>query len=62
MKTLILSGSRNPTGQTAQAAGAFLQGVLAAGAQGEIVFLPPLHVERCRQCNEQGWGECLTDG
>jgi len=62
MKTLILSGSRNPTGQTAQAAGAFLQGDFEAGAQAETVFLPPLHIERCRQCNEQGWGECLTDG
>jgi multimeric flavodoxin WrbA len=62
MKTLIISGSRNPEGQTAQAAGAFLEGIRAAGGEGEIVFLPEMTVERCRQCDADGWGICRSEG
>ena len=58
MKMLILSGSRNPQGQTAQAAGAFAQGAEQAGADVETIFLPSLSIERCRQCQDDGWGMC----
>ena len=59
MKTIILSGSRNPDGQTARAANALLQGFVG---QGEQIFLPQLNIERCRQCDERGWGICRTEG
>ena len=62
MQTIILSGSRNPDGQTAQAAGALLQGIVGKGGQAEQVFLPQLNLERCRQCDERGWGICRTEG
>lgn len=62
MKVLILSGSRNPEGQTAQAAEALRQGVVDAGGSAEILYLPPMHLERCRQCDDRGWGACLAEG
>lgn len=62
MTILIISGSRNPQGQTARAANALLEGAKSAGASGEVVFLPHLHIERCRQCDDQGWGTCIKEG
>ena len=62
MNVLLLCGSRNPNGQTAQAAQALLEGVRAGGGQGELVLLAPRKIERCRQCDEQGWGICRTQG
>jgi multimeric flavodoxin WrbA len=62
MKVLMISGSRNPEGQTARTAGAMLEGARQAGASAEAVFLPPLRVERCRQCDQRGWGDCREKG
>lgn len=62
MKILIVSGSRNPEGQTARAANAFLEGVREAGAECDIIFLPPMKIERCRQCENDGWGICRSEG
>lgn len=62
MHILAVLGSRNPEGQTARAAGALLSGAGAKGATAEIVFLPHLHLERCRQCEANGWGLCRTQG
>ena len=62
MNVLVISGSRNPNGQTARAANAFLEGVADAGGRGETVFLPQMHIERCRQCDDAGWGICRTEG
>jgi len=62
MKALIVSGSRNPEGQTGRAAEALLAGLRAAGASGEMVFLPTLKIERCRQCDAAGWGLCRQEG
>ena len=62
MKLIIVNGARNPTGQTARAADSVGRGAAARGAQVEHVLLPPLHVERCRQCNDDGWGICRTEG
>lgn len=62
MNVLIISGSRNPQGQTAKAADAVIQGVNDAGGQAEQVFLPQIKIERCRQCDDQGWGTCRTEG
>jgi len=62
VKVLVISGSRNPEGQTARAANAFLEGVGSAGGQGELVFLPQMKIERCRQCEDDGWGICRSEG
>lgn len=62
MKLMVISGSRNPEGQTARAAGALIQGAESAGATAELVFLPEMSIERCRQCDENGWGDCREKG
>ena len=62
MKVLLILGSRNPEGQTARAAGALLQGVTGEGGQCEQLFLPQMKVERCRQCENSGWGICRSEG
>ena len=58
MKVLVVSGSRSPEGQTARAAGALADGATEAGCDTETVFLPTLEIERCRQCDADGWGLC----
>ena len=62
MNVLAVLGSRNPNGQTARAANALLQGMTGAGSETEKVFLPEVEIERCRQCEESGWGLCRTEG
>ena len=62
MHVLLISGGRNPDGQTARAAKAFLEGVKDAGAESELIFLPPMKIERCRQCENDGWGICRSEG
>ena len=62
MKALMISGSRNPEGQTARAAGAVLEGFTGAGGETELMFLPTMQIERCRQCDDRGWGTCRTEG
>jgi multimeric flavodoxin WrbA len=62
MKFAVVLGSRNPEGQTARAANAVRQGLIGGGGEGELVFLPQLTIERCRQCDAQGWGTCRTEG
>jgi len=62
MKLLIISGSRNPEGQTARASRAVLDGFVEAGGEGKMIFLAPMHIERCRQCKDDGWGLCTEKG
>ena len=62
MKTILISGSRNRAGQTASAAQAFVDGCSSAGGQVEQVFLPEMKIERCRQCEDDGWGLCRNEG
>ena len=62
MKFVIILGSRNPTGQTARAALAVRDGLIAAGGEGELFYLPQLEIERCRQCDARGWGTCRSEG
>ncbi len=62
MNAMILSGSRNRQGQTAQAANALAEGLGRGGAASQAVFLPELRLERCRQCDERGWGDCRKLG
>jgi len=62
MKILMLSGSRNPDGQTARAANGILACAEGAGADVERIFLPEMEIERCRQCDDNGWGLCKKEG
>jgi len=62
MQILVLSGSRNPQGKTAQAINAVRRGITAAGGESECLFLPELKLERCRQCEADGWGLCRKEG
>ena len=62
MQILILSGSRNRNGQTARAIQAITKGISEAGGQSETLFLPELSLERCRQCDPDGWGLCRHEG
>jgi multimeric flavodoxin WrbA len=62
MHILAILGSRNVGGMTARAVKALLEGAVDAGATVESFHLPLLHIEHCRQCNDDGWGLCLKEG
>jgi multimeric flavodoxin WrbA len=62
MKAVLICGSRNPNGQTAQAADAVLKGLIKSGVSTEKIFLPVFKIERCRQCEDNGWGLCRQEG
>jgi len=62
MKVLAVLGSRNHEGRTARATEALLEGARAGGAETESVYLTELQVERCRQCEDHGWGLCRSEG
>ena len=62
MKCIVVSGSRNPEGQTAKAQCALAEGVEAAGGECETLYLPTMKIERCRQCDAAGWGICRSEG
>ena len=61
MKILVLSGSRNREGKTARAIEAILRGIAKAKGDSECIFLIELNLERCRQCNPDGWGLCRSE-
>ncbi len=62
MRLLALSGSRNHEGRTSRAINALCQGVVKAGGNTETIFLIDLNLERCRQCEIDGWGICRREG
>ena len=62
MQFVIVLGSRNQVGQTARAAQAMRDGLQQAGAQGQLVYLPQLQIQRCNQCDDKGWGTCRPEG
>ena len=62
MKILAISGSRNREGQTARAINVICKGVTDTGGDTEIIFLPEMKLERCRQCDPDGWGLCRKEG
>ena len=61
MKILILSGSKNKDGKTAGAISSIIRGISNAKSQSETIFLTGLKLEKCRQCNADGWGICRTE-
>ncbi len=62
MKLLLLSGGRNPDGRTGRAAASLLRGAADHAGETEQIFLPKMKIERCRQCDDNGWGVCRTEG
>lgn len=62
MNVIAISGSRNPNGQTNRALAAFCEGLELKGATVRTVLLPELKIERCRQCDANGWGTCRSEG
>ena len=61
MKTLVISGSRNPEGRTASLISALCRGITTAGSDSEVIYLPQINIELCRQCNDDGWGICREE-
>jgi NAD(P)H-dependent FMN reductase len=61
MKVLAISGSKNREGKTARAIEAIRQGVSRAKGDSECIFLTELNLEKCRQCNPDGWGICRSE-
>jgi len=61
MKTIIISGSRNPEGRTALLIKALCKGLESSGGQTEVIYLPNMDIEVCRQCNSDGWGICRDE-
>lgn len=62
MHVIVISGSRNADGQTGQAVKAMVEGIQASDATAEVHELPKLKIERCRQCEDDGWGICRSEG
>lgn len=62
MHVLAISGSRNREGQTARGIYTICKGLETGGATSEVVFLPELKLERCRQCEPSGDGLCTREG
>jgi multimeric flavodoxin WrbA len=62
MNILVLSGSRNREGQTARAIKAVQKGIADGKGKSEAIFLTELKLERCRQCDPDGWGLCRKEG
>ncbi len=62
MQILILSGSRDREGKTARAIQALQKGVSGAKGKSEVIFLTEMNLERCRQCDPDGWGLCRKEG
>ena len=62
MKVLAILGSRNPQGKTAELTQALLDGLEDKGGTTEKIFLPALKLEACRQCEDDGWGICRSEG
>lgn len=60
MKILAIVSSVNKDGKTADSARSLLEG--AQGAEGNLVFLKDMDLQRCRQCDSEGWGNCLYLG
>ena len=61
MKVQIISGSRNPDGQTAEAIKGIETCLKDTGASVDKIFLPDREIKLCRQCFDDGWGLCRKE-
>jgi multimeric flavodoxin WrbA len=62
MKILVISGANNLKGMTQQCVDALLEGAASQGAKHQTILLPKKKLERCRQCDPDGWGLCAMKG
>jgi multimeric flavodoxin WrbA len=62
MKVIAILGSRNVKGQTASAIESLGEGLSEKGVRLEVYFLPSLKLQFCRQCEDNGWGICRSEG
>ena len=62
MKALVIMGSRNQDGKTAEAAKAIIRGIEDGGGETEMIFLPSMKIQLCIQCEQDGWGQCRREG
>ena len=62
MKAVVILGSRNPKGQTADAVNSIVNGMQEENISVEKFFLPAVNLELCRQCEDSGWGICRSEG
>ena len=62
MHIVAILGSRDHPGRTAQATYALLQGASQTKSTTGGIFLTEKKIERCRQCEDTGWGICRTEG
>lgn len=62
MKILAIVSSVNKDGKTAASARSLIEGAETGGAEGNLFFLTDMDLQRCRQCDSEGWGNCLHLG
>ena len=61
MNIIIISGSKDREGKTAQAIEAIRKGIIKTGSDSECIYLTEHKLEKCRQCNPDGWGICRSE-
>jgi len=62
MNILGIIGSRNPSGKTGSCVDCFLDTVRSKAHDVGKIFLTEKKIEKCKQCDINGWGKCRTDG
>lgn len=61
MKVIIILGSRNPDGQTAEAIKSLESGLKERDVNIDKYFLPQNDIKLCQQCYDDGWGLCRKE-
>lgn len=63
MKILAIVSSVNKDGKTGALALSLIEGMKTGGAdESNVVFLTEMDLQRCRQCDSEGWGDCRYVG
>jgi multimeric flavodoxin WrbA len=66
MRILALSGSRNRNGNKARCIDTLQKDAVNAGAHAGAhagtIFLTEQNLKRCVQCDQDGWGTCISEG
>lgn len=62
MKLVAIDSSARREGLTARMTMAAVDAAKGKGASVEVLFLRDLRLERCRQCDPDGWGQCRREG
>ena len=62
MKVFGINAGSRDEGLTATLLNAAFEAAREAGAETASVSLKELDIERCRMCDEKGWGLCRAEG